>query len=515
MSRLRLSPTLRVAKAFRVLIFALPPTISDGFRQERCLAAIFSVFYPMRDVARGRVARLVSVVPFLKTFPEAVMMTQLCRPLFPWDELQDSPSLQPIRSLLASIPDARLLLLLNERRHNGCDKYPVRVLWGCLLLAIALRHITMEACLHELRRNAGLRLLIGIESEHDVPNGWNLSRFLAVLGMEPFHSELIAIFDVLVKLLGEQVPDLGRHTAGDSTSLSGRCDPDEKRRADEVAQKLPQPSGGRKEYADDDGNVTKVVEWFGYKLHLLVDARHEVALAYHITDTKAGDNEEIPTLVEHAQANLPEGRIESLAYDKAADDIKVHEALRDADIKHVIQNRNCWPKDGDQEKVLGGRIPLHVVHDEAGTLFCYDTSSPPVRRQMTYVGHEKARGTLKYRCPAKTEGFDCPAAERCNGDKPYGMTVRVDQDLDLRRFPPIPRATQQFERRYKGRTSVERVNARLKIFWGINDGNIVGSRRFHGHVGAVMIMHLAFAQLLAGKQKNIGSFGTMTLSAAE
>ncbi|MBI2804291.1 MAG: DDE transposase, partial [Planctomycetes bacterium] len=38
----------------------------------------------------------------------------------------------------------------------------------------------------------------------------------------------------------------------------------------------------------------------------------------------------------------------------------------------------------------------------------------------------------------------------------------------MRRFPSIPRATMQFERLYDGRTSVERVNGRLKIFWGID-----------------------------------------------
>jgi hypothetical protein len=38
-----------------------------------------------------------------------------------------------------------------------------------------------------------------------------------------------------------------------------------------------------KEYRDDEGKVTKVVEWFGYKLHLLVDAKHEVVLAYEVT----------------------------------------------------------------------------------------------------------------------------------------------------------------------------------------------------------------------------------------
>jgi len=433
----------------------------------------------------------------------------LRRPLFAWDELQDSPSLQRIRDLLVSIPDGPLLHALAQRRHNGCNKFPVRVLWGCLLLAILLRHASMAACLDELRRNAPLRLLIGIEHEQDVPNGWNLSRFLAVLGQEPFFGELVAIFDVMVQHLGEAVPDLGRHTAGDSTGLSGRPEPDEPRRERETAQGLPRPTGGRKEYKDDDGKVTKVVEWFGYKLHLLVDVKHEVTLAYHVTDTKAGDNEEIEALVEHAEANLPKERIETLAYDKAADDVKVHEMLHEHEIKPVIRNRSCWPKDGDQEKVIGGRIPLHVVHDEAGTVFCYDTSEPPVRRPMSYAGHEKDRETLKYRCPAKVEGFACPAAERCNAGKEYGLTVRVPREIDLRRFPSIPRATRQFEKRYKGRTSVERVNGRLKIFWGIDDGNVVGSRRFHAHVGAVMVVHLAFATQLAVRQKNEGTFGKM------
>ena len=439
------------------------------------------------------------------------MTPHLCRPLFPWDELSDSPSLKAIRGLLASIPDGRLLDLLAQRRHNGCDKYPVRVLWGCLLLAILLRYPSMEACLEELRRNAGLRLLIDIEREQDVPHGWNLSRFLAVLGQEPFLAELVSLFDVMVRHLGEAIAELGRHTAGDATALSGRLDPDEGRRAEEAEQGLPQPSGGRKEYTDDDGKVTKVIEWFGYKLHLLVDVKHEVALAYHITDTKAGDNEEVEALLAHAQANLPEGRIATMAYDKAADDVKVHEVLAEAGVKPVIQNRACWPKDGEREKVIGGRIPLHVVHDEAGTVHCYDTSEPPVRRAMSYMGHEKSRGTLKYRCPARVEGFACPAQERCNAGKSYGLTVRVPQEIDLRRFPAIPRATKQFERLYKGRTAVERVNGRLKVFWGLDAGNVVGARRFHAHVGAVMVVHLAFATQLARQQQNEGSFGKMKL----
>jgi hypothetical protein len=441
------------------------------------------------------------------------MLVHATKPLFAWDELETSPTLATIRLALEAIPDAVLLAALQARRHNGCDTYPVRTLWGVLLLAILLRHPSTEACLEELRRNAPLRLLVGIESEAAVPNGWNMTRFLAVLG-RPDHLALMrGVFDHMARRLGAAVPDLGRHTAGDSTGLRGRLDPSPARRADEAADGLPQASGGRKEYKDDDGTVTKVVEWFGYKLHLLVDVRHEVVLAYDITDTKAGDNERIEALVDQAEGNLPADRLDTLAYDKAADDGKVHELLHDRGIKPVIQNRACWPKDGEQEKVIGGRVPLHIVHDEAGTVYCYDTTGPmPIRRAMSYAGHEADRGTLKYRCPAKVEGFACGSEAKCNAGKSYGLTVRVDQAIDLRRFPAIPRATPQFERRYKGRTAVERVNDRLKVFWGLDDGNVVGSRRFSAHVAAVLVVHLACATVLAKAQRNEGSFGTMRLS---
>lgn len=471
---------------------------------------IFCDFYPSPSVARVRLARHSSEHAFT---PEDDVLIQATKPLFPWDELEVSPTLATIKEALRAIPDSQLLAALNERRHNGCDTYPVSVLWGVLLLSIILRHTTTEACLEELRRNAPLRLLIGIESEDAVPNGWNITRFLAVLGQTPYLDLLRDTFDHMVQRLGVAVPDLGRHTAGDSTGLCGRREPNAQRVKAEVEDGLPQASGGRKEYKDDEGKVTKVVEWFGYKLHLLVDVKHEVVLSYHITDTKSGDNECVGTLIDQAQRNLPAERIETLAYDKAADDTKVHERLHEAGIKPLIQNRAMWPKDGEQEKTIGGRVPLHVVHDEAGTVYCYDTvSKVPVRRAMSYAGHEKSRGTLKYRCPAQVEGFRCGSAKKCNAGKSYGLSVRVPQEIDVRRFPSIPRATPQFERLYKGRTSVERVNDRLKVWWGLDDGNVVGSRRFCAHVVAVLIVHLAFATLLAKAQRQEGSFGTMKLS---
>ena len=145
----------------------------------------------------------------------------------------------------------------------------------------------------------------------DVPKSWNISRFLDSLGREPHCSELRRIFDAMVERLGAVVPDLGRDAAGDSTALHARRKGEKTAKA-EIAEGLPQPSGGKKEYLDEEGKVTKIVEWFGYKLHLLVDAKHEVVLAYDVTTANAADCKSLPALVEQGQANPPENRIETL-----------------------------------------------------------------------------------------------------------------------------------------------------------------------------------------------------------
>lgn len=437
------------------------------------------------------------------------------RPLFAWDCLEDSPSLKTIREFLAAIGDGPLLEGLRNWRGRGRNDYPVHVLWGVVLLTPLLRHTSTDACLAELARNEGLRRLIGIESEDKVPKKWNVSRFMETLGQEPHRSRLTEIFDKIIERLGAAIDDLGQDTAGDSTWLHARGKSSEAAVKGEEAEGLPQPAGGRKEYTDDDGQVTRVVEWFGYKLHLLVDVKHEVVLAYETTSTKAGDGETLPGLLKQAQSNLPPGRIATLAYDKAADNNHVHRLLAKQNIKPLIQNRSLWKE--EHEKMLPGHDGnSNVVYDEAGTLHCYDrTSEPMVRHQMAYIGHEPARETLKYRCPARHGGWHCPHDEQCNAGKVYGKTVRVKRSIDFRRFPPIPRATKKFERMYKGRTAVERVNARTKLFWGVDDGNITGARRFVARVDVVMIVHAGLALLLASAPRRNGTLGKTRLSAVQ
>jgi hypothetical protein len=142
-----------------------------------------------------------------------------------------------------------------------------------------------------------------------------------------------------------------------------------------------------------------------------------VSLAYRITASHGADNEELIPLLASAQANLPAGRIETLAYDKAADDGKVHQALDQAGIAPLIQNRSLW-KDHTEEMLPGHDGRSNGVYREDGTVYCYDKSSdPPVCRAMAYIGHEPSRGTLKYRCPARHSQLSCRSSSICNAGK--------------------------------------------------------------------------------------------------
>ena len=132
-----------------------------------------------------------------------------------------------------------------------------------------------------------------------------MSRFEEVLGQEPHRTLLREVFDVLIQRLGIAVAELGRHAAADATARVGAAETSGEGTKNESKEGLPQASGGRKEYRDDQGNVTKVVEWFGFKLHLLVDVKNEVVLSYEVTDTKAGDGETLPVLLEQAERICP------------------------------------------------------------------------------------------------------------------------------------------------------------------------------------------------------------------
>lgn len=94
--------------------------------------------------------------------------------------------------------------------------------------------------------------------------------------------------------------------------------------------------------------------------------KHEVAVAYTVTAPSAGDGETLPAVLKQAQANLPTGRIRTLAYDKAGDSNGVHELPARSRIKPLIQMRTLWKE--EPERMLPGHDGRsNIVYDEAET----------------------------------------------------------------------------------------------------------------------------------------------------
>jgi hypothetical protein len=50
----------------------------------------------------------------------------------------------------------------------------------------------------------------------------------------------------------------------------------------------------------------------------------------------------------------------------------------------------------------------------------------------------------------------------------YGYVLKLPIAEDVRRHPPVPRENKKFQRLYKMRTAVERVNSRVKGLLGMN-----------------------------------------------
>src|SRR5262245_58590526 len=118
-------------------------------RRRISFAGVFCRFFDQLLTQTG-IGCVVLVASSLPLGLEATMRIVITKPLFAWDALEDSPALKSLRLLLEAVPDHVLLESLRRARGKGRDDHPVEVLWGTLLLSIALRLVSVEACLEEL-----------------------------------------------------------------------------------------------------------------------------------------------------------------------------------------------------------------------------------------------------------------------------------------------------------------------------------------------------------------------------
>ena len=95
-------------------------------------------------------------------------------------------------------------------------------------------------------------------------------------------------------------------------------------------------------------------------------------------------------------------------------------------------------------------------------ILCFNDKNQPIcNGGIPFVnwGYSKPKG-IKYRCWFAVKGLEPPAECKCSNSN-YGKVIYIKPDYDARLFPPIPRGSEEFKKKFKTRTSVERTNKRM------------------------------------------------------
>lgn len=275
--------------------------------------------------------------------------------LFGWEEIEELGDLERLRLVLEYMPDEKLMRILEKIRYKGRNDYPVRGVWNSILAGIVFQHISVESLRRELDRNGQLREMCGLEA---VPPPWIYTRFFKKLFKHA--KELDEMFDGLVKAISELLPEFGKRMAFDGKAIQSHAVPHKKEDG-----KALTPDGRRdtdanigvKEYQGqrEDGTTwKKTVTWFGYRLHLLVDATYELPVAFEVTKASESEVKQAHKIVDQTaerQPNIME-QCEIFLADRGLDDSKLIVKLWDEyQIKAVIDIRNMW-KDGEKTKLV-------------------------------------------------------------------------------------------------------------------------------------------------------------------
>ncbi|WP_373895059.1 transposase [Virgibacillus sp. CBA3643] len=407
--------------------------------------------------------------------------------LFSWTDLDELGDLDRLRLVIEYLPDDKLMEILEEERRNGRNDYPVRAVWNTVLAGVVFQHDSIESLRRELSRSAQLRWLCGLEASR-APSPYVYTRFMKKLIVH--EDEIEAMFQSLVEKISEILPDFGESLAIDGKAIQSFANGKNKNDKEDGRRDID-ADYGKKVYQGkkEDGTMwQKIVKWFGYKIHLIVDSNYELLVAYSVTKASVPDINAAHDLLDEVEKTQPTllEQTEEMSGDKGYDDTKLNVKLWDNHgIKPVIDIRNMW-KDGEETRLL--EYYENVVHNYKGNVYCHCPVTGK-EREMANGGFEKDRDTLKKLCPAKQYGLECAGAAEC----PIAQGIRIPLETDRRIFTPIDRSSYKWEREYNKRTAVERVNSRLDVSFGFENHTIRGMKKMKNQCGLALCIMLAMA----------------------
>lgn len=378
--------------------------------------------------------------------------------------------------VLDALQDDELIWKLEHSRKGRRNHYPVRMLWQSLIAAKVYGIATVNDLIRELKRNESLRRVVGIKHLGLVPKPWQFSRMFSKLSAPENLLLIKDIFDQAIGDLKDIVPDFGESLAIDGTEVSSWCNRYAKDKSDKDA------GWGVKTYRKEDGSESKH-RWYGYLVELLVDTKYEIPLNFEVIPANINECPRLPILISDTMRIHPKLDVKYVMADRGYDSgDNCRYVLYDLEALPIIKMRL---RQKDRNAPFAGEICRCT---ELGTPIC------DCGEKMIYAGRDGKY--LKFRCPKHSEEMGGP----CSVSR-YGRVLKIAISENERRWPGLCRESKKFNRLYKRRTSVERVNSRLKEHLCLDDQHVRGLAKTTVNVALSLLVMVGGAVALARNKK--------------
>ncbi len=237
-------------------------------------------------------------------------------PLFDFEAFIANKSNDRLVLVLEALPAENLITSLMRENWTGRKGYSTRGMWSTLLAGVLNQCNSLSQVVRLLKRDREVRLVYGF-SQDDIPSEDALGRFLKKLVK---HEDLVEkCFTSLVERLRELLPGFGDKLVVDSTEIKAYSNGHRKHPSDSDAhwgakgasQHTPKEAAKR--------NGRDLYWWFGYKLHLVVDALYELPVSFVVTPANESDTNQMKPLLNKAVPDKPKRKPKAIIADKGYD----------------------------------------------------------------------------------------------------------------------------------------------------------------------------------------------------
>jgi hypothetical protein len=259
-----------------------------------------------------------------------------------------------VAELLDSPEISALIGELEALRWTGRKGFGARALVGACLVKALFNLSTWTWVAALIAEHPGLQAALG-----DAPSVWAMYRFARKLREN--RPALNACLDACAASLRVQYPELGRDVAIDASNLPAFAN----------GQKFVHQGGPEREkYSDPDASwghrsalATRAAgSFYGYKIHMAVDTKTDLPLAWEISTAKRNESKFVAPLLDVLRARG--FRPETVACDKAYDHVFVYAECEARECEPIIPLRGAKKNQVALPLATGGRlfprIPRHT-----------------------------------------------------------------------------------------------------------------------------------------------------------